>query len=458
MAASGDVNALALFVADNPYHAEASLQLSAVLFHTNNREAAMDLLKRVLWVYECAAPASFLPGGGRVQKQESSASSGGAGSSSTPILMDQDKEENAGFFSALFRLMRTSCMVGCVATSLAVSRYILSLDPLRDPMGVLLTLDYFVLSSMKEEDARFLVDLVDSGTVRLHHKEGDRTYCGELTDMPNMAFNHALALFRLKDSDDNDIALSYSDRADTALREALRKFPPVLELLLEKNEVDTTGRSFRMDWPTVLAHFRQMTEAASSAKPSATEASDIDSLQQRAMATGAGAHAIKIFIQRSHKLWSGDDVLRWLYDDACAVIEESKGKDGNGGVQVPTSFHPALIRYMRVDPADYEDAFTTLPADANPLDPALVAPALALDPNRRRLGRRMPRGGGMDGGDLNDLQQQLLQMAGVAGGADGMVMIDPDLPLAEVFWRSLMPWAHVEGVPDGPPPPNPPNA
>ena len=74
-------------------------------------------------------------------------SSGCAGS--IPILMDQGKEENAGFFSALFRLMRTSCMVGCVATSLAVSRYILSLDPLRDPMGVLLTLDYFALGSMK---------------------------------------------------------------------------------------------------------------------------------------------------------------------------------------------------------------------------------------------------------------------------------------------------------------------
>ena len=383
--------------------------------------------------------------------------------------MDQGKEENAGFFSALFRLMRTSCMIGCVATSLAVGRYILSLDPLGvDPLGVLLTLDYFALSSMKEEDARFLVDLVDSGTIRLYYKEGDRTYCGALTDMPNMAFNHALALFRLKDSDANDtssgdnrdVAPSYSDRADKALREALRKFPPVLELLLEKNEVDTTGRSFRMDWPTVLAHFRQMTEAASSAKPSATEASDIDSLQQRAMATGAGAHVIKIFIQRSHKLWSGDNVLRWLYDASRATCRQVdiEPTDGNDGVQVPASFHPALIRYMRVDPADYEDAFTTLPADANPLDPALVAPALALDPNRRRLGRRMPRGGGMDGGDLNDLQQQLLQMAGVAGGADGMVMIDPDLPLAEVFWRSLMPWAHVEGVPDGPPPPNPPNA
>lgn len=374
--------------------------------------------------------------------------------------MDQSKEENDGYFSALFRLMRTSCMVGCVATSLAVGRYILSLDPLRDPMGVLLTLDYFALNTVKEENARFLVGLVDSGTVKLYHKEGDKTYCGELTDLPNMAFSYALALFRLKDEDEDDDdgdVPSFSDRADEALREALRKFPPVLELLLDKNEVNTTGRSFQMDWPTILPHFRSMTEAASSAKPSASEDSDADSLQHRAMATGAGAHVIKIFIQRSHKLWSGEDVLRWLYDVCVALVEESKSGDGNDIPQVPASFHPALIRYMRVDPADYEDAFTTLPADANPLDPALVAPALALDPNRRRLGRRMPRGA-MGGGDFEDLQQQLLQMAGVAGGADGMVMIDPDLPLVEVFWRSLMPWARVEGVPEGPPPPNPPNA
>ena len=421
----------------------------------------MDLLKRVLWIYECAAPASFMPGGGRLQKQENNSTNN---SHSSPILMDQSKEENDGFFSALFRLMRTSCMVGCVATSLAVGRYILSLDPLRDPMGLLLTLDYFALNTVKEENARFLVDLVESGTVKLFHKEGNKTYCGELTDLPNMAFSYALALFRLKDLDetgneDEDDVPSFSDRADEALREALRKFPPVLELLLDKNEVNTTGRSFQMDWPSILPHFRSMTEAASSAKPSASEASDADSLQHRAMATGAGAHVIKIFIQRSHKLWSGEDVLRWLYDACAAVMKGPKGEgDGNGIPQVPASFHPALIRYMRVDPADYEDAFTTLPADANPLDPALVAPALALDPNRRRLGRRMPRGGAMGGGDFEDLQQQLLQMAGVAGGADGMVMIDPDLPLAEVFWRSLMPWARVEGVPEGPPPHNPPNA
>ena len=29
-------------------------------------------------------------------------------------------------------------------------------------------------------------------------------------------------------------------------------------------------------------------------------------------------------------------------------------------------------------------------------------------------------------------------------------LVDPDLPLVEVFWRSFLPWNHVEGVP----PPN----
>ena len=169
VAGSGDANALAMFVADNPYHAEASLQLSSVLFHTNSREDAMELLKRVLWIYEFAAPASFLPGGG--------------GGSLQPALMDQTKEENAGYFSALSRLMRTSCMVGCVGTSLAVARYILSLDPLRDPMGVLLTMDYFALASLEDEHARFVVDLVESETVQIHHMDGDgERHCCDLID------------------------------------------------------------------------------------------------------------------------------------------------------------------------------------------------------------------------------------------------------------------------------------
>lgn len=50
--------------------------------------------------------------------------------------------------------------------SLAVSRYVLSLDPLRDPMGVLLALDHFALLSNSEVNDRWLVAFVESHKVR----------------------------------------------------------------------------------------------------------------------------------------------------------------------------------------------------------------------------------------------------------------------------------------------------
>jgi hypothetical protein len=31
-------------------------------------------------------------------------------------------------------------------------------------------------------------------------------------------------------------------------------------------------------------------------------------------------------------------------------------------------------------------------------------------------------------------------------GRSGMTVIDPGLPLVEVFWRSFLPWARVDGV------------
>jgi len=107
---------------------------------------------------------------------------------------------------------------------------------------------------------------------------------------------------------------------------------------------------------------------------------------------------------------------------------------------------PAIIRYARFESSDFEDSFRTiLPADANPLDPALVALALNLDPNRRRFFQRRPvrgqQGGRREGFNLEGMAAQY---RGISGR--NVIMIDPDLPIVELFWRSLMPWARVEGV------------
>ena len=68
--------------------------------------------------------------------------------------------------------------------------------------------------------------------------------------------------------------------------------------------------------------------------------------------------------------------------------------------------------------------------------------ALNLDPNRRRLMQRMPRGqGGVDEIDI------AAQQFGVALGGPPTGHVDPDWPLLEVFWRSALPWNHTDGVP-----------
>ena len=150
IANTGDINTMAMYIADNPFIVEPMFHFAFFFFSVGENDRGMDLLKRILWVLECAAFTSLLHGYENNQMVH---------------LMDQRREENAVFFSTLFRLAQTSCMVGCVVTSLAISRFLLSLDPMRDPCGVLMVLDYYALATMKEKDAQFLIDLVDSDAV-----------------------------------------------------------------------------------------------------------------------------------------------------------------------------------------------------------------------------------------------------------------------------------------------------
>jgi hypothetical protein len=92
--ASGDPNSLALFIAHHPFVVEALLQLSTVLYQTNQSQEGLSLLKRALFVYECASLNSFLRIEGRVG------------------FMDYDQKENELFFLTLSRLARVSHVAG----------------------------------------------------------------------------------------------------------------------------------------------------------------------------------------------------------------------------------------------------------------------------------------------------------------------------------------------------------
>jgi hypothetical protein len=91
---SGDVNALALFVAHHPFVVEALLQLATVLYRTNQNQEGLSLLRRSLWILECSSLPSFRPLQG------------------ADCFMDYDQEENKPYFLALFRMIQISGMQG----------------------------------------------------------------------------------------------------------------------------------------------------------------------------------------------------------------------------------------------------------------------------------------------------------------------------------------------------------
>ena len=333
-----DPNLLAMFVTDHPHFVETVLQLAMVMYVVNDRARGHDLLRRCVFLYESALPSSVLPGG--------YASSGGG--DGREVLIDVDRNQlNAGYFAALFRVMQTSGMSGWYDNALATGRYLLSLDPQRDPMGVLLILDYYALASRRrhrrtcmpsscndgrsavattttrevEVGAAFIVDLIESNLIFINHTDpltGRHLSC-RLVDMPNWAFSYALALYRLyedgQSDDDDTLDVEEEDphrgraAADDAVVHALSRFPGVLyKLLVAMNIVEniSPGRySFRsgsssLDWSTVLPAFNDSARI------------DKDSREDH-VAGGKGENLTNIFVKRCHNLWKEESVVRWLY-------------------------------------------------------------------------------------------------------------------------------------------------
>ena len=415
---SGDLNALVTFVVHHPYVTEALLQLSTVLYQSNHSQEGLSLLRRCLWIYECSALLSF------TRNLEENA------------FMDVNLSKNATFFKALFKLMQVSHIAGLPRTALAVSRFLLSLDPLRDPMGVLLALDHFALASNLNALDKWLVEMVDSDQVRIIHRDSGRVgtshaECG-LLQLPNWAYSYALALFRLSQSGD-DFSDELRKRADVALEAALSSFPVVAGMLLQNLDVDTTGRSFRRDWVTVLDsstdRWRQLNREW---------ATSVDAIELAATLQVCDV-LMKIFVHQNARLWGDESVLQWLYE-SLERLSKSTTSDS-----LPPTPSPAVVRYAGCKLSDYENRIELLPQDANIINPGMLAHAMVVNPNRPRFLRNLQRGG-------DDMMMMGQQMGGngmprqMFGGPPTEV-VDPDWPVAEVFLRSFLPWTHVQGVP-----------
>ena len=231
----------------------------------------------------------------------------------------------------------------------AVGRLLLSLDPLRDPSGILLSLDYYALASRRENDLDFVIELVRSELKVFHENfDGSCTSCNIIC-MPNWAYSYALALFwKSRMLDDSDASSNTYSKACKALRDAISAYPFIPELLLQKNNVDIQYRSFQMDWKPIVAYMKEL----NAPRKNELSVSKISS----------------IFIDRSYQLWSGDDVLKWLYE-ACTDVSNRSTVDN---VTIESNSIKALRRYEAFDPIDFSNSFRQIPQDLNPLDPGLA--------------------------------------------------------------------------------------
>jgi hypothetical protein len=431
-----DPNILAMFVTEYPYFIETLLQLALVLYYINDRNRGHDTLRRCLYLYESVMPVSVLPPGNN--------STG----TTAEILIDiHHNRLNYGYFETLFRIMQTSGMSGWYDTALATGRYLLSLDPYRDPMGVLLILDYYALASRRRRRAAitstkkevdvgstFIVDLVESKQIVIHHTDQltDRHHTCQLIDAPNWAFSYALALFHLyedsvKNDDDDDDTLEKSHAAAIMhLVQALSRFPMVLPKLLVAMEiVDQNGigqYSFRsgsnsMDWSSVLPYFNGENNECAMRE--------------------TGYHLMDIFVKRCYRLWKEADIIQWVYDCAERVCREDLSTT-NKKTQ-PSCISPALARYAQTDPSEYEDGFRHFPPETIGLNPQVLAPAMsAVEPRglRRFFRRDQQPQNQLDTADIAILRHLLPEVE----------MLDPDSPLLQLYLQSLLPWAQVEGV------------
>ncbi|GMF11269.1 unnamed protein product [Phytophthora lilii] len=121
--------------------------------------------------------------------------------------MDIQIEHNAGFFRALFLLMKQVGRRGCMRSAFETAKLLLSLDPQGDPMNVLLAIDYYALTSRQ---CQFLIDLFDSKTPVVDRfasaEAGSKKKAGKKTSsnasetiamLPNLQFSLALAQYVL---------------------------------------------------------------------------------------------------------------------------------------------------------------------------------------------------------------------------------------------------------------------
>ncbi|XP_017137176.1 transcription factor 25 [Drosophila miranda] len=241
-----------------PYHVDSLVQLSEVCKMTEDFALAAELLERALLLLESSLHINFSLTSGNCR-------------------LDYRRQENRSFYIVLFKHAQYLEERACSRTAFEISKLLLSLQPETDPLAMILVIDYYALRS---KQFGWLVEFYEEYNVARN-----------LSQLPNMAYSYALALYTLHGA---------CDRSNDALQYALLMFPAVLRPLLDEMSVQTDKR--------VLASSYFFSDVSGSQSPA---------LHQ----------LVCLYVCRARVVWRSTEVLPWLESNVNIVLDRIESKD-----------------------------------------------------------------------------------------------------------------------------------
>lgn len=240
-----------------PYHVDSLIQLSELCKMSEDYSMASELIEHAIFALESSFHSMF---------------SIVAGTS----RLDYRRQENRALFVVLFKHAQFLESRACSRTALEITKFLLTLDPDNDPLAVILVIDFYAIRAKQFE---WLIQLFE---------EWEESH--SLSQLPNMAYSYALALFYSRKLDEADVALQY----------ALLMFPAVLRLLIDELSIQADARLKSHSYFSSLAYSKQRLP-----------------LQQ----------LTSLYVARCQMVWRDADILPWLERNVGTVLDKVDGND-----------------------------------------------------------------------------------------------------------------------------------
>lgn len=244
-------------IKQHPYHVDSLIQLSELCKMSEDHAMASELIEHALLALESSFHTMFSLAQGNCR-------------------LDYRRQENRALFITLFKHSQQLESRACSRTALEVAKLILSFDPVNDPLAIILLVDYYAIRAKQYE---WLVTL---------YEEWEAT--NNLSQLPNMAYSYAMALFHL----------NRPEAADKALQYALLMFPGVLRPLMDELSIQADSR--------VAGHNYY--------GPSAYNKAPV-ALQQ----------LMSLYVCRSKLVWRDTELLPWLERNVHVVLNRVDAKE-----------------------------------------------------------------------------------------------------------------------------------